>query len=76
MKIKIFHYPKTFTFEIEQVLPPFPDDSEACSCEVRTEIFRQEVAKIDYDVQHAPDDFFVEQVIPTRTGGEIWNIGS
>lgn len=70
MKIKVMNYPRTFSFDTKEKLPPFK-----YGCSVRTAIVQKQLAKITYNVLHVPKDFIVERVRKTATG-ETWHLGS
>jgi hypothetical protein len=71
MKVIIKHYPATFSFKVDDDLPPFKP-----GCEVRHEILLDQM--YDQEIKsysHEYEDYYICYVRKTRTGEE-WILGS
>jgi hypothetical protein len=71
MKVVIKFYPATFSFNVDEELPPFNP-----GCEIRQEILLHELYEQEIDsYSHAYEDYYISRVIKTKTGEE-WVLGS
>ena len=71
MKVIIKFYPATFSFIVDEELPPFKP-----GCELRHEILLNEL--YDQEIEsysHEYEDYYICKVRKTRTGEE-WFLGS